>query len=257
MCNSFFNGPGSKDCKFTNCKFIHDVELYLAKKPADIGPLCHVYSTKGFCARGLTCRFAKSHIDENGRNIKSDSYDESAANDSVNQITSGWCLSFVCQLLVVSSSDESIFSDLQMILRKKQYDFKRSKDIVKKHFKKGNSTDQSAEALPADQQPNGDDNTDSIADGQSEEKRLGFSSDYDVIKERPSEKRKVDFRDKLVLSPLTTVGNLPFRRICKEFGADITCGKRRIVFLSPRQLPASISIVANSFPQVRWPALCQ
>jgi tRNA-dihydrouridine synthase 3 len=86
--------------------------------------------------------------------------------------------------------------ELQFQLRKKTYDYSRADEILKE--------------------------TEKIIQNQ---RRVGSCPDEESVVVRPEERKKIDFRNKLVLSPLTTVGNLPFRRICKEYGADITVGE--------------------------------
>uniref|UniRef100_S4PN14 tRNA-dihydrouridine(47) synthase [NAD(P)(+)] n=1 Tax=Pararge aegeria TaxID=116150 RepID=S4PN14_9NEOP len=194
-CPSIVN-VSSKDemnpCQYSTCKYIHNPLDYLKTKKEDIGKECHLFNLRGRCPRGISCRFGSSHITEDGFNM----VDEVQAK------------------IWKPDTKNTLQHDLQLKLQKRKYDFNFAEKLVK-CLDKRNKSDKS--------ENEGDLKTTEAKS--SDISKIGAILDDDIIKLLPKERKQIDWNNKLYLSPLTTVGNLPFRRICKEYGADITCGE--------------------------------
>lgn len=181
----------NETCRFGDkCCFLHDINKYIENRPADIGDVCVNFELKGKCQFGVECRFSKKHLKENYENIVDEQkfkiYSETV------------------------KYDRTISKDSLFLLRKKKYEFPKSDQYFKSLQ---NKTEQQPQYVK------------SLENKAELHTPAGAITNEDVIALKPNEKKKIDFSNKLYLAPLTTVGNLPFRRVCKKLGADITCGE--------------------------------
>ncbi|KAL8761505.1 MAG: hypothetical protein Q9184_002384 [Pyrenodesmia sp. 2 TL-2023] len=224
LCASRMNRPefSPSKCQFgEQCKFEHDLRKYLRQwKRADLttfGGICPIWEDRGRCSVGWKCRFVGSHMEErlteDGREElvlkgKSDVGAFSAVDDpttsigTVNEISTQAKIDLMKRKFATPKADEyNKWLDTLAQKPEEQRDQRRNgtpPEPVETPF----------QALTEESQRQA-----------REDERAHYISPPFL----PSEKRKIYFGPETpVLAPLTTQGNLPFRRLCVNLGAQLT-----------------------------------
>ena len=129
-------------------------------KPEDIGPECYVYKTYGKCSYSVACRYAKSHI--------TDEYKNKTQPDMKDQ---------------TKTSENTLNKDLQIILRKKKYNFQKANEIIGKlNTKHGHCNKEKLDIVKQVEVSDHVNNEKIICDNESAE-GMPVSCDTDVVKD--------------------------------------------------------------------------
>ena len=213
LCTSVIRGI---PCTYPKCDYSHDPLDYLSRKPTDIGPICYQYVTYGLCNNGIMCRYGTQHIDyATGQNQRRPTEEGG--------------------VIEREESSNVLKKDIQVLLRKKKYPFTKYKPSQHRKDSGTTSTVSAELAVVVDSVHETEIKVESSVSVAAEESSVPMpvvlaavekkEVPYDLHTGYPSVVKLVDFTNKVYVAPLTTVGNLPFRRVMKDYGADITCGE--------------------------------
>lgn len=209
LCNSvtYSNEFSPKPCKFgERCNMCHDLRKYLKEgRREDLETLdgkCPIFEEYGRCVSGWKCRFVKSHSKEVERE---DGRKELILLQGPDSMETGEDPDQRPGIVNVVSTD------IKWDLARRKVNFEKSDPYIKWLEK---DTDIMRKVYNQTKKQDRD---------QLTENKEDLRAQFIDPPLKPSEKRKIYFgRETPVLAPLTTQGNLPFRRVCVELGAQIT-----------------------------------
>lgn len=185
LCSSLLDPENPKECRFgaENCRNSHNVEEYISSKPEDIEGNCPVYTAIGYCPAGLKCRWLHSHYNKETHKLLKD----------LEQVENAKALN--------NYEVNKITPDKKTSLQKKKYTFEYASQMIPY----------------LDSLVQNEANIEKAQEQAKENQSTFVEAPFKV-----AEKKKLNLRDAKIVSPLTTVGNLPYRRLMKTLGADVT-----------------------------------
>ena len=224
LCSSRSNSSefSPTECRFGDtCKFEHDLRKYLKDwKREDLttfGGVCPIWQMKGKCDAGWKCRFVGSHMGE--RETEDGKKELFLLNNSASVDSTVQCIS-------ENGMVNEISAQAKIDLFKRKIQTPKADSFAKYLEASGKEKEHEAHLrqLTKDHQEEISEN--STKREEEEEMRREAKDNrarYTEPPFLPSEKRKIYFGPETpVLAPLTTQGNLPFRRLCVNLGAQVT-----------------------------------